>query len=870
MADFDFTDSSVLGGVFVQKLLDNPLMKMGSNAAFGSAFGSNSIFHSNAFGEYVDDFQETRNDLNKLSKSLAKNFGEESFVFNYEDYETAAYPSLLSISDISNELDEFLNPQDYLHQFGYINDDGKERSGIFFPVKLNKRIGFIEKELGYRVKLVPNSVSTEFTVSLYYRDTEKFRTYKESEEDERRYNIDDRFRAIKITSPDPTAYIAFVESFTSGTFIRQKVEEEFNKIYKDFKGIDDQSLSDRLADLNWYYEKVPNYILFKEKDKNLLYRHLIQLLKYDSEGTFSWFVDTGNAVVKVLRAITQDATGMRFLFEKFARSPSTVKEIYDHLSKEGHSSYHDDDVVPHKTFFASLILAICDNNLDLIFDNEEVGSTMDRRDITFEISQDKRVDSNIVASDTFAFQFDLTQQVGRTFTVPAKSPSGIYDKHERSIDFGDDEQQLWVDEQMHSLHPLAMVNLIVENPSGISIQLVVPAIFVKDAAEQAEWERVMRLVRLATDILVILVSAGTLAAGVGVLWTLISIIDLGLAAGDLVVLEFEEELKQTPEGQAFLEIWNSVYTAGGIVTGAPALGALFVAGAKLLVKLPATAAKLSNQVIMMLKYAVTQAKNFPKLVSGQFLIVSNALKYSGFSGKLAGSLFKLQKEGVLVVKGEAVVEGVVEARYYLVYKDAIIVEVKSIDELKDQIKPFFSGKNGKGRVMVDKLDFVLTFKEISQESLDVLKKMADEALVLTKAERPQACAVLQGGNKAHFNYSVKQKLKAGEFPEDLHPLVKEWLDAIWNSYKKGEIDIPDHHGKCAEVVNISDWLKSVDLKGNFTLKQARNEFSGVYSYAVQIKDNLRKGLTHGSYKKACESCDPLLNYFGIREIKNIK
>ncbi len=88
-------------------------------------------------------------------------------------------------------------------------------------------------------------------------------------------------------------------------------------------------------------------------------------------------------------------------------------------------------------------------------------------------------------------------------------------------------------------------------------------------------------------------------------------------------------------------------------------------------------------------------------------------------------------------------------------------------------------------------------------------------------------------------------------------------------YKKsviGEIKLPEWHGKCAEVLNISDWLKSIDPTGKMTILEARKAFDGVVSNAKQI-GNFKGGLNHLEYKKACNSCNPLLKYFNIIEIK---
>ena len=147
--------------------------------------------------------------------------------------------------------------------------------------------------------------------------------------------------------------------------------------------------------------------------------------------------------------------------------------------------------------------------------------------------------------------------------------------------------------------------------------------------------------------------------------------------------------------------------------------------------------------------------------------------------------------------------------------------------------------------------------------------MADEALSLSSTKRPTACGALEVNGESFFSYSVKQGLSPGVYPEGLHPLVKKWLDKMWKLHKEGKIKLPEHHGKCAEVQNISEYLNKIDPKGMFTMKQAEESFEGAVSHARQIGDVIKKDYTilHKEFKKACNSCNPLLSDFNIKEYK---
>lgn len=100
-----------------------------------------------------------------------------------------------------------------------------------------------------------------------------------------------------------------------------------------------------------------------------------------------------------------------------------------------------------------------------------------------------------------------------------------------------------------------MVTLVLEGPDGSEQRLIVPAIFVEDLAYGREWGEVMHTVRLVADIFIIIVSIATLVSGVSGIMFAFSIIDLGLATGDLVIQSFAEEIAKLDGGKEFLDLW---------------------------------------------------------------------------------------------------------------------------------------------------------------------------------------------------------------------------------------------------------------------------------------------------------------------------
>jgi hypothetical protein len=115
----------------------------------------------------------------------------------------------------------------------------------------------------------------------------------------------------------------------------------------------------------------------------------------------------------------------------------------------------------------------------------------------------------------------------------------------------------WVPQATHYLHPLDMVTLILEGPDGKPQTLIVPAIFVKDVAFHTEWVEVMKIIRIAIDIFIIIVSVATLVTGPVGLALAISLIDLGLATIDIPVQVFADEIGKTDLGKEFLKLWET-------------------------------------------------------------------------------------------------------------------------------------------------------------------------------------------------------------------------------------------------------------------------------------------------------------------------
>ncbi|MFY7844856.1 YwqJ-related putative deaminase [Chryseobacterium gambrini] len=173
-------------------------------------------------------------------------------------------------------------------------------------------------------------------------------------------------------------------------------------------------------------------------------------------------------------------------------------------------------------------------------------------------------------------------------------------------------------------------------------------------------------------------------------------------------------------------------------------------------------------------------------------------------------------------------------------------------------------------------------KKLSKEKKVFLKKIdmnvllrqyADDALTKWKNPdlRPGAVAVLEGEIKdttyQAVSYSSKGIRKAS-MSTRRHKLVEEWLTKIADE----KLRLRGPHGMCGEPVCISEFLFEAEKrlgmpKNSMKIEQAREILSKTRSRAVAIPNGKNDKLIHGLTKKACESCNPMLKYFKITEIK---
>lgn len=216
---------------------------------------------------------------------------------------------------------------------------------------------------------------------------------------------------------------------------------------------------------------------------------------------------------------------------------------------------------------------------------------------------------------------------------------------------------------------------------------------------------------------------------------------------------------------------------------------------------------------------------------------------------------KVQKLGLQIRKNDNV--------YELVY-DGIVIQkgdAKALQNFWLELKRTPPSQRSKflAKALNDSL-------KLSNEGEKMLVKWADDAIKLFKLdERPSAVTIIEknidGRPIRRIGHSNKKGLAQGELPDKLHLLVEDWLKNASETLRARPT-----HGKCAEIATVSDYLLEIDEFSKMTILEARNELKGFTCQTRKIGGKRIKIKDHGKIFKACDTCDPFLHDFGIKEI----
>ncbi|MGK4579834.1 YwqJ-related putative deaminase [Kitasatospora sp. HPMI-4] len=150
---------------------------------------------------------------------------------------------------------------------------------------------------------------------------------------------------------------------------------------------------------------------------------------------------------------------------------------------------------------------------------------------------------------------------------------------------------------------------------------------------------------------------------------------------------------------------------------------------------------------------------------------------------------------------------------------------------------------------------------LKQESADLADKVRDNDRMVRK---PGCAGSFDHNGDVTSHTSIRNVAENARLPYE-HPTMTTALAEV----KASGARIGAGHGRCAEVGLISDRLHRLQQDGVdvSTVAKAKQQLQGGKMYTVQIGDmqDLEGNITssHGSYKRPCPTCGPLLRKFGI-------
>ncbi|MFP3595857.1 hypothetical protein [Chryseobacterium sp. SIMBA_029] len=435
-----------------------------------------------------------------------------------------------------------------------------------------------------------------------------------------------------------------------------KYESDYNYFLQNFATV---LRNEKDADkLKFIYENIPESILSNLSnfvDNEILINHLEILSKDDDSDLFK---DSSAAVIQVFKAFEEPIPILNY----FRENPAKLNRIYYNLDKS--SEYNG------KPLSNRMILA----NIMLVFSMFSKNTKQKKAAKTFTIGKEYKINSNILEGgvfqqdgdnyrDTFFLQQQKEENV--TYNIQGSQTMGGAGAGKRTITTDIDEGAQY--------YPLDMV--YINDISGEKeISYFVPAIYLKALADAQEWEVVLQNIRMAADIVAVIIGILTLPTG-NPYFLLLAVADISLAGTDFTIQAFREEILKYEGGKEFLDAWEKIYIYGGaVLISANIVSGFYLGAAKLLTKIADVEVKnyLKSLVIKIVletnitnftedsikllssgKEAFFNSNYMLRMVPVQRLIDRDVLIFSGRSAESKSYL----NEYVFIYKGEKIAAG---------------------------------------------------------------------------------------------------------------------------------------------------------------------------------------------------------------------
>ena len=338
-----------------------------------------------------------------------------------------------------------------------------------------------------------------------------------------------------------------------------------------------------IDDLMFFYNHLPTFALngvdYKGKTKKLsdelLWEHFLQFLKYDSQllkdvntvGKAAALVvepfrDKSCYAIRILMAISGE-----FVYTKLKNNSTLIFQIYHSL--DGESVYLGNGVISeinqvkygegvnNRDLFVTYVTAFMQakHAMDDEHQPQKKGCVFlfGTKKISDIIEKYYELNGNFMEGDPDNNFADVDKI---TLINTAK------DWNVKNHEFDDE-----VEVEHDAFRPLDMLHLKVYEKvqdQYLETDTEVPALFLYHLAQQRALKDALRCLRITADLVVIGVSALTIASGVSGMPLYVAVADLGFALSDTYIeSQLRDELEMTSKGRELLDVWDNVFMVQG-------------------------------------------------------------------------------------------------------------------------------------------------------------------------------------------------------------------------------------------------------------------------------------------------------------------
>jgi hypothetical protein len=632
---------------------NSPLSEMGNRQATNSLFGTGSQFYTGNCNPFTADFYEGAVNQDALRFYLHQK--DANKIFDWRSFLTdAAYSDQFSTlpERSSTRVAPFITEETGLPTFQGVRLNKNPCHILYTPdfgIQINiaqKRFRLYSHFFYQTTKVNGNLTMTDSLIDDTYTNVK----VANSEE-----HID-QYKAVELWTYHVELYLGFMRA-AGYKNMNVILLNEIQRVLPD--------LANQTPDtIEWFYRLMSDSIL-QQLPKEILWRDLKKLLQYDHS---SWIADNSNTMLKVMRGIFQQEGGYDYLYERFESEATFVKSLYYSLNGQTPSFGPDGStqLLDNHTIFASMLHIM---TMEVYHNRKQTFKPK----ATFVIDDNFRVDSDAIDDNTPPGQFKFAQQRKEVQQIIIE---GRVEHQEISWET--------VPDSTINLAPLDIVQLTIERKGRPPQTIFCPAIYLKDIAYVAEWERIDRVARAGFNILAIVGGVAVLATTGNPLIAILALTDIGLAGIDLLVQAVEERLQETPSGRSFLAFWEQMYQVGGIVV---AIGS-FPSLVKSLLQTGTAALRLATGKTRDFIKAVLISTCIQQQEVGQVFVkadIGAAALHKGFpiSNVSRRALDRLEEAEVLLVRLEDVTG---TPSYMAVYKGEVLTPAGSAKEWRETMK----------------------------------------------------------------------------------------------------------------------------------------------------------------------------------------